>query len=251
MIDLYNEGLSLRDIGERVGVSASTVCRKLKKGGHLRSKNEAAALRVENGTFESPTQDKKRSKVEKDQIARGRARAWKELDETTVESLRNGARERWNAMTDEKKEEIQKLAGAALQAVSVEGSKFEKHLYKHLVSAGYNAVLHKKGLVDGENYEIDLYLPDQKVVIEIDGPHHFLPIFGEEKLQKTMKFDSIKNGKLLSLGLCVIRLKFSLRYCSGYTSGKIGKMIVEKIKEIDTKFPPKGKRLIELEIDND
>jgi len=31
----------------------------------------------------------------------------------------------------------------------------------------------------------DFYLPDLNICIEFDGPHHFLPIFGEEKLKNT------------------------------------------------------------------
>ena len=53
---------------------------------------------------------------------------------------------------------------------------------------------HKKGIVPNSNLEVDIYLPEMGAAIEIDGPSHFLPIWGEEALSKTIKSDNEKNG---------------------------------------------------------
>ena len=39
----------------------------------------------------------------------------------------------------------------------------------------------------------DFYLSDYNLIIEFDGPHHFMPVFGEEHYLKTKKHDKIKD----------------------------------------------------------
>jgi len=246
--DLYDEGKTIREIAEIVQASTTTIMRAFKKNGkQLRSKSEALKKSAKEGKLSSPTIGKKRTRAEKDSIARGRAEAWRKIDPEARESFKTAARERWEGWTDEEKVERQRRAGEGLRAASKEGSKLEKFVYKHLTSDGYHVILHEKGLIPGEKYELDLYLPELKTVIEIDGPQHFLPIFGEDRLQKVMKYDKVKNGSLLSNGLCIIRVKFTLKALSDYTAKRIYNMILEQVKAIEKKFPPKGKRMIELE----
>lgn len=250
--DLYDEGKTIREIAEITSVSSSTIMRNFKKNNkELRTKSEAAKIAVENGKLESPTAGRHRTESEKEKIANGRAAGWKRVDPEAREAFANAARERWNGASELDKEERQRRAGEALRVASVEGSKLEKFLYKYLTKNGYHVILHKKGLIAGEKYEIDLYLPDQKIVIEIDGPQHFFPIFGEDRLQKTMRYDTVKNGVLISNGLCVLRVKFLLKACSNYAAKKISKKILDVIKTVEQKFPPKDKRLIELETEID
>ena len=40
--------------------------------------------------------------------------------------------------------------------------------------------------------ELDIYIPDKKIAIELNGPCHFIPLFGKEELNKTQTKDSIK-----------------------------------------------------------
>jgi very-short-patch-repair endonuclease len=56
---------------------------------------------------------------------------------------------------------------------------------------------------------IDIFLNDHGVAIEIDGPSHQLPIWGEAKLIKTQQIDDMKTGLLISTGIRVIRIKFN------------------------------------------
>lgn len=247
---MYDEGRTVREIAEKFNTSPSSVVRFFKKNGKkLRTKSEATKVAIDEGRLEHPTRGKKRSEREKDKIGKGLAAWWKEIDPDALESIRNAARERWNGASEEEKEERQKRAGEALYTASREGSRLEKFVYKYLTKAGYRVIMHKKGLIAGEKYEIDLYLPDQKIAIEIDGPQHFLPLFGEERLQKVIQYDSVKNGTLVSNGLCVIRVKFLLRSLSKYAATEISKMILEQVKKIEDKFPPPKKRIIELETD--
>lgn len=249
---LYDEGKSLREVADITKCPVTSICRLFKKNGKpLRDKVEAASLAVENGKILSPTEGKKRTEREKDKIASGLAGWWESMSEEDRESFKDVARERWNGISEQDKEERQRRAGEALRTAAVEGSKLEKFLYKYLTTEGYHVIMHKKGLIAGEKYEIDLYLPEQKIAIEIDGPHHFLPIFGESRLRQAIKYDNIKNGTLTSNGLCVIRVKLLLKGYSKYASKQISKMVLDEIKKIEKKFPSEKNRVIELETDDD
>ena len=128
-----------------------------------------------------------------------------------LEIFKKNAKDRWELQTSEEKIDRQKRAGEALRRASTEGSKAEKFVYEHLTKAGYEVIMHKVGLIPGEKYEVDLFLPSMRVAIEIDGPQHFLPIYGEKNLRNNIKYDAIKNGALISRGICVIRIKYLLR----------------------------------------
>jgi hypothetical protein len=47
--------------------------------------------------------------------------------------------------------------------------------------------------------ELDLYIPDKNVGIELNGPCHYIPIFGEEELSKTKNKDIIKKETMQKL----------------------------------------------------
>ena len=153
-------------------------------------------------------------------------------------------------MPENKKRHIQEAAGRALREASINGSKAERLLADRLREIGYEVVLHKKNLIPG-NYEIDLFMPELKTAIEIDGPQHFLPIWGEEKLKSTIKFDQNKNGLLLSHGYCIIRVKYMCKNMTRNLGKKLCELVEAEVDNISNKFPAEGKRFIELEIIND
>jgi len=116
-----------------------------------------------------------------------------------------------------------------------------------LTKAGYHAIFHKKGLVSNQNMEIDIVLPTLKVAIEIDGPAHFLPIWGEASLQKHIRADAQKAGMLISAGYAVVRVKNLIKNVSAKNMRDALDKVIEAVTEIENKFPPKTKRLIEVE----
>jgi very-short-patch-repair endonuclease len=93
------------------------------------------------------------------------------------------------------------MAEAATESIrkaGKEGSKLENFLLRKITDAGFKVDFHKKNLIPNEKLEIDLYVPECKTIIEIDGPSHFLPVWGDEKLQKQIKADLQKSGLILS-----------------------------------------------------
>jgi very-short-patch-repair endonuclease len=252
IIKAYQDGQSIRELAEAYDTYPNKISRILKNAGLiLRTKKEAGKMAVENGKIKPPMLGKKRSQAEKDNISSKRSKRWKEMSEDEVEAFKKGARERWDAHSVEERLSMQQKAGQALRRASTEGSKAEKFVYEGLTRSGYDVIMHKTGLIAGEKYEIDLFLPNLNVAIEIDGPQHFFPIYGEVSLNRTIKYDSIKNGFLLSKGICVIRVKYMLKYSSLNQNRKLLQLIKSELQRIELNFPAEGYRLIEVEISNE
>lgn len=74
----------------------------------------------------------------------------------------------------------------------------EKEIMDILEENGINYIreLYVEGLYNPNTQKplfFDFYLPDYRVVIEFDGPHHFKPVYGENKLWQQCTKDRIKN----------------------------------------------------------
>ena len=249
VIEQYTKrGRSANDISKELGTYPKKIARIISKHGYdVRGRSEAQIAALESGLSVHPTAGKKRSEEEKNSIARGVSKRWHSLSDKQKKEFSHAAKERWDAMSELEKQEIQRAAGRALRLAGIEGSKAEKFLRKKLLENDYEVVLHKKGLISG-NHEIDIFLPELKTVIEIDGPQHFFPIWGEERLNKTIEYDSKKNGQLISAGYCVIRVKYLCNQMNRAVGQKLWALIKDKVDNIATRFPKQGDRFIELEV---
>lgn len=206
--ELYEKGYSTLEIAENLNISQSKALRTLKKMGvKLRSRSEAAKISLERGVSVSPTKGKKHTQEARERMSKAREEAWVRGGEKAREEMSEMARERWKNKPIEEIAQMRSNAGRALQEAARKGSAAEKFLVDKLRANGYAVEHHNKNIVIGE-YEIDIFLPDEKVIIEIDGPHHFLPIYGEERLLKSQEYDLTKNGALISKGFTVIRIKY-------------------------------------------
>lgn len=250
VIEQYDKNHSTYSIAKELGTYPKKIERILKKNGRqLRSKSEAQSLAIESGRTKHPTKGRIRSDEERLKISLGTEKSWREMSDEQREQISEDAKQRWVNIPPEKKQEMQEKAGRALRLAAKEGSKAERSLRDRFVEAGYDVVLHKKDLIEG-NFEIDLFLPGLKTIIEIDGPSHYMPVFGEKQLRDTTKFDSIKNGLLISKGYCVIRIKYMCNHMSQSVERKLWELVSTEVFKIEKSFPAKRKRLIELEINN-
>lgn len=247
----YKNNKSTYHLAQELNTYPKKIERIIKKHGlELRSRAEAQSIAIESGRATHPTMGKKRSDIEKIKISSGMEKRWKQVSKEDRENFSSEAKKRWEKISPIKKREMQEMAGRALRQASIEGSKAERSIQRNLQKDGYDVVIHKTDLIPG-NFEIDLFLPAIKTIIEVDGPQHFLPIWGESKLQQTIKFDEIKNGLLINHGYCVIRIKYMCKRMTMAVGQKLYKMIKPILENISNNFPPKGKRFIELEINND
>lgn len=248
VIKKYADGLSTIAIAKELDTYPKKIERILKKNGEtLRSRSESQSLAIREGRAKHPTKGTKRTEEDKMKISMGVEKAWQEMPEEAKQQFKESAKDRWEKISPEKKREMQEKAGRALRMACLEGSKQEKFLKEKLQEMGYEVVMHKKGLIEG-NFEIDLLLPELNTIIEVDGPQHFLPIFGEDKLANVVKMDSIKNGLLISKGYCVIRIKYLCKHISRSVERRLWDLVSEQVEKVSSSFPPKHKRFIELEI---
>ena len=242
------EGLSCKEIAESLGTYSKKIERLLKKNGvALRNKSEAAKNAIKTGRAVCNTKGKPRSEEDKIAISKGMEKRWKDMPDEQRNEIKAKAKERWDNIPEEKRREMQAKAGRALRLTATEGSKAEKSLKSNLEANGYEVQMHKKGLIQG-NFEIDLLLPALNTIIEIDGPQHFLPVFGEERLSEVVKLDGIKNGLLLGRGFCVIRVKYLCNNFNKAVERRLWDLVSKAVADVEKKFPPKNKRFIELEI---
>ena len=102
------------------------------------------------------------------------------------------SKKQWAEMPEYEKANLRKLAAEAVRKASKEGSKIEKFIYEGLTKLGYEVIFHKRGLIANDKLEVDLFLPTMNIAIEIDGPAHFLPIWGEESLNRHIRADAQK-----------------------------------------------------------
>lgn len=248
IIELFDEGKSTYEIAEIFGTYANKIGRILKKHGRSRDKSEAQKLAIESGRNKHPTKGRKRTKEEKEKISESRYQAWQNITPEKRAEFVEKCKEQWHNMSDAEKGAMQEAAIKGVHRASKEGSNLERYLLSELTSLGYNIVFHKKGLIENDDLEIDLFIPSLRAAIEIDGPAHFFPIWGQESLEKHIRADAKKTGLLLANGLVVIRIKHLRRRASDKHKRDVLAGLVEVLKSLENKFPEKDKRYIEMEI---
>lgn len=59
--------------------------------------------------------------------------------------------------------------------------------------------------------ELDIYIPEKKIAIEINGPHHYRPIYGNEKFKKTVENDLEKKVLCDRYGISLFVLDVSMQ----------------------------------------
>jgi very-short-patch-repair endonuclease len=248
VVKQYENFHSTYSIAKELGTYPKKIERILKKRGiERRNRSEAQRAAIQTGRTEHPTKGRKRTDEEKVKISEGVYKNWKNMPDSKKENISKNARERWDKIPADKKRDMMEKAGVALNKTCSEGSRAEKYIYERIQESGIDVVMHKQNLIEG-NFEMDLFLPGLKTIIEIDGPQHFMPLFGEKKLRETVKLDSIKSGSLISKGYCVIRVKYMLKRLSQKSARDLWTMIQKELDRIQGRFPAKKDRFIELEI---
>ena len=247
VISMYNnENCSTYEVAKELNTYANKIRRTLIKHGiSLKTKSEAQKNALESGRSAHPTMGKKRSREERLKISSSLVDYWGDMSEKERAKRVRIAKKNWKNMTAEQKEKMRSKGIAAIRVAATEGSKLEKFIQQRLENAGFRVKMHEM-IIPAENLEIDLYIPDLKTIIEVDGPSHFLPIWGEDKLQKQVNADLRKSGTLLSRGYVVVRIK-SLGSESLAKREEIIKEVLRTLKSVEKKFPARSKRFIEVE----
>ena len=242
------EKRSTYDIAEELNTYPNKILRALKYLNiNMRSKSSAQSNAIKQGRHTHPTKGKVRTEESKIKISEGMAKHWKDMEEEEREERSKKARQQWESMSESDKENLRKKAAEAVLKASREGSKIEKFLFNSLTNSGYSVLFHKKGLID-DKFELDLFIPELKVAIEIDGPAHFFPIWGEEALQKNIRSDIQKSGLILGAGFVMIRVKNISKSLSKKSQRDTLNTVLSALQDGEKKFPAKKDRYIEFEV---
>ncbi len=250
ILKMYNEeDKSTYEIAEELGTYPNRIRRSLLKlGVELKSKSIAQKNALKSGRHIHPTKGKKHSEETKIKISESIYQYWSELSEEDYEKRVEKSRDQWNNMTEAEKARFHKLAQEGIRKASKEGSKIERFIMEALRKDGYQVIFHKKGLIMNENLELDLFIPELNTAIEIDGPTHFFPIWGEESLKRHQASDAHKAGLLLRGGFVLIRVKNIAKTLTHKHERDLYGVLVPALEQIKKEFPPKGKRFMELEV---
>lgn len=241
----YNNNKSTYEIAEELQTYANRIKRDLVKlGVALRDRKESQKAALSSGRKPHPTQGKQRSNEVKLKISKKMCEFWENMDEETLNKRSAFAKARWEAMSLEERQNMQTLAAQGLREAAKHGSALEKELLIVLTNRGYSVEQHKCDLLPNEKLHIDLYISSAATAIEIDGPTHFLPIWGEERLKKTMVSDAKKTGLLISRGIKIIRVKLLQKTVSQTRQQELADEIIRLLSlKVRKKF-------IEIEVNN-
>jgi very-short-patch-repair endonuclease len=247
IIELYDiQKQSFQQIAEAYDTYPNKIRRDAKKFKiQIRNKSEAQKNALDNGSHKHPTKGQKRSENIKNKIGKSVLEKWESLDKSELNIIKQKAKDRWEKLSDDEKENRKSAAIQAVRKTSKTGSKLENFIYTKLIKNGYKADFHKEQTLSNTKLQIDIFIPSLNIAIEIDGPSHFLPVWGNDTLQKNIKYDNKKTGLVLGKGCVLIRIK-QTRDFSNARAEIIWEKLSQVLENIKNKFPSPEDRLINI-----
>jgi very-short-patch-repair endonuclease len=243
----WKQEKSIHQIAEELGTYPNKVRRAiLQHYSKLRDKSKAQSLALSQGRHKHPTRGTNRSQETKDKISLSVASKWKGISEDERQRRVNLAKERWASMPDDGRAEMSKKAIDAFRKAAKEGSRLEKFLLDELRRAGYSVMFHTEAIAESEKMHVDLIVPELQAAIEVDGPSHFFPIWGEESLRQHIQWDNEKNGLLINAGYTVIRIKVYVNTVSRRVELEVLDKLLFHLKKL--KDEGLTKQYIEIEV---
>jgi very-short-patch-repair endonuclease len=220
--------LSLSDIAKKLDTYSNKVRRDaIRLKIPLRDKSQAQKNALKNGSHKHPTKGTNRSDTTKDKIGKSLIESWNNMDDNMKKKRKQKAKIAWDYKTDDEKASMLKKANLAVRETSKIGSKLEKFLLNELIKLGLRPEFHKEQTLANTKLQIDIYLPTISTAIEVDGPSHFLPVWGKDALVKNQNYDNKKTGLILGKGMFLIRIKQTKDF-----SPTRAKLIFDKLQQV-------------------
>ena len=243
---LYDEGKSVASIAKMYDTYTNKVRRLMIKHGYdLRDRSETQKLLLEQGLAEHPTKGKVRSEATKTKISETNSKRWEEMSEEELQKVKESSKDRWNQRDPEDIKNMREKAYKAMNETGRKGSKIERYILKVLLEAGYDVEFHKQHWLQNEKMEVDMMIKSLNTAIEVDGPIHYMDVFGPDRLEGQQKADKQKNGLLLSKGMFVIRIKIP-KNTSQKFERDIKTTVLEVLDNIKNNKYGKNERLINV-----
>ena len=237
---------SFAEIAKYTGTYPNRVRRDaVSLGIQIRTRSDAAKAALESGRAKHPTKGLKRSDETKLKISESQGKVWDSLTDRERLARSEKAKDAWDRRSEKDKRSIILKGSEAIRKASKEGSKLEKFILNELINRKYRVQFHREHWLKNAKLETDLYIEDILTVIEVDGPSHFSPIWGEENLLKNQRSDLEKTALILEQGMVLIRIKQTKRSSNRYFR-EILSNLIEVLDRIENKFPKESQRYIEL-----
>lgn len=153
------------------------------------------------------------------------------------EKISQQRQEEWAAMGPAEQAEVLETLKTAsrAKAQSGEGSNFENFLAEKLEEHQYVVEVRTQAYTPGQKFHVDIALPQVKLIIEVDGPTHWAPIYGDDELRKVQAKDTVKDNTLTAAGWNVLRVQDG----SGSTTRARFVRVLEQVERITQEY--KGK----------
>ena len=247
ILDLYkNQNWSTYQIAEKLDTYPNKIRRLLKKNGvALRTSSDAQKNALGNGRAAHPTKGVSRSEETKKKISDSQGAVWDALTDEEKAYWSQIGREAWEQKSEEDKALLIAEAQNAIRKTSKDGSKLEHFLLSELGKRNLRVEFHKDHWLQNQKLQVDLYLPNHRTVIEVDGPSHFKPVWGQENLEKNIKADRQKTGLVLNAGLVMIRIKQDQSLTQRYMRNTLARLLT-LLQEIKDHYPEENKRYFEI-----
>ena len=237
-----NENKSFQDIANLYDTYPNRVRRDAKKFGiKVRTKSEAQKNALKTGKHKHPTKGTIRSDETKEKIGMSVMDSWDNMSKSELKRRSELAKLNWEKLPEEVKQNRLQNANIAVRETSKLGSKLEKFLLENLLNNGVRVEPHKEQILSNTKLHIDLFLPKLNIAIEVDGPSHFEPVWGEEALKRNQDYDSKKTGLLIGKGINLIRVKQKKDF-----SRSRAKVIFGRLMEAIADIKNQGKNYIEI-----
>jgi very-short-patch-repair endonuclease len=224
---LYLErGLSMRKVAEAVGAPLATLSRFMKKAG-IAARDKAQAQKNFLKDNDHQMKGRKHSDETKKKISHSLGDFWDDLSDEEREEFKrkigSAWQRKWAGMSEvERKLMMEGLSNKAKEAQG-KGSRLERFITEELRGRGYLVEERSTHYTGGKDFEVDLALPNEMIALEVDGPTHFLPIYGDEHLEQQQERDARKDEMINAVGYSVLRVRDN--------NGPLSQLRIDKIEQ--------------------
>lgn len=223
---------SSEDIAKENGTYAMKILRLLQKYDiPKRTNSEAQVATFEKGR-ESPFKGRKLTPEQKKAISDRVAKTYKDMTPDEKASYAARSKANWEKLSEEQKQEMFDKSRKAIRETLKEGSKAERLIRDALRVAGYRVEFLKTDILTNKDLEIDIFLPDRRIGIEIDGPAHYTNIYGEESFNRYQRADKEKDRLMVHKGYHLIRVRLTGTHLSQFRERILSSAVIEKVKSI-------------------
>ena len=225
--ELYLEqGKSMREVAKEVGVPLATLSRFMKKSG-IPTRSKAQAQKNYLKENDHQMKGRKHTDETKKKISSSLGDFWDGLTDEEREEVKRkiGAawKRKWEAMSEQERKLMMEDLSLKAKEAQGQGSRLERFIAEELRKRGYVVEERSVNYTAGKDFEVDLALPTEGIAIEVDGPTHFLAIYGEEHLEKQQERDARKDEQINAVGMSVLRVQDN--------NGPLSQLRIDKIEQ--------------------